>query len=233
MRSKLSAITARTPSSTVPLAAQSRELPVPYSLPAMTTSGRWSCLIVHRRVVDRHRLAGRRVAGEAALDVVEHAVADADVGEGAAHHHFMVAAARAVAVELAAADLMVEQIAAGRAVGLDRAGRRDVVGGDRIAEHRQRPGAVDVARRDGVHRHAGEVGRVLDVGRPGRPGVGVAAGDLDFPPALVAAIDVGVAAAEHPRMDMGVDQLADFLVRRPDVLEEHRLAVATRCRSAR
>ena len=39
MRSKLSAMTAFTPSSIVPFAAQSRELPVPYSLPAMTTSG--------------------------------------------------------------------------------------------------------------------------------------------------------------------------------------------------
>ena len=39
MRSKLSATTALTPSSRVPLAAQSRLEPVPYSLPAMTTSG--------------------------------------------------------------------------------------------------------------------------------------------------------------------------------------------------
>jgi len=39
MRSKLSAMTAFTPRSIVPLAAQSRELPVPYSLPARITSG--------------------------------------------------------------------------------------------------------------------------------------------------------------------------------------------------
>ncbi len=39
MRSKLSTITARTPSSFVPLAAQSREEPEPYSLPPSTTSG--------------------------------------------------------------------------------------------------------------------------------------------------------------------------------------------------
>ena len=39
MRSKLSAITARTPSRRGPLAAQSREEPVPYSLPARTISG--------------------------------------------------------------------------------------------------------------------------------------------------------------------------------------------------
>ena len=39
MRSKLSAMTARTPSSRVPLAAQSRLEPLPYSLPASTISG--------------------------------------------------------------------------------------------------------------------------------------------------------------------------------------------------
>ena len=39
MRSKLSAMTALTPSRKVPLAAQSREEPVPYSLPPNTTSG--------------------------------------------------------------------------------------------------------------------------------------------------------------------------------------------------
>ena len=44
MRSKLCAITARTPSSLVPFAAQSREEPVPYSRPAKITSGTPSCL---------------------------------------------------------------------------------------------------------------------------------------------------------------------------------------------
>ena len=39
MRSKLSAMTARMPSSAVPLAAQSRDEPLPYSLPAMAMSG--------------------------------------------------------------------------------------------------------------------------------------------------------------------------------------------------
>ena len=39
MRSKLWQITARTPSSRVPFAAQSRDEPLPYSAPANTTSG--------------------------------------------------------------------------------------------------------------------------------------------------------------------------------------------------
>ena len=46
MRSNDSAITAFTPSSSVPLAAQSRDDPEPYSLPASTSSGTpsaWYC----------------------------------------------------------------------------------------------------------------------------------------------------------------------------------------------
>ncbi|MNT82420.1 hypothetical protein D3C72_2221450 [compost metagenome] len=43
MRSKLCAMTALTPSRLVPLAAQSREEPVPYSLPAKITSGVPAC----------------------------------------------------------------------------------------------------------------------------------------------------------------------------------------------
>ncbi len=39
MRSKLSTMTALTPSRRVPLAAQSRDDPVPYSLPPKMTSG--------------------------------------------------------------------------------------------------------------------------------------------------------------------------------------------------
>ena len=136
MRSKLCAITARTPSSLVPLAAQSRDEPVPYSRPAKTTSGALSLLVAHRRVVDRHPLARGVMEGVAAFDhgarrVLHHLVLDADVGEGAAHHHFVIAAARAVLVEIGRAHLMLDQILPGRARCADRARRRDVVGGDR------------------------------------------------------------------------------------------------------
>ena len=68
-------------------------------------------------------------------------VAQPDVGERAADHHLVVAAARAVGVEVAALDAVLGEVAAGRAVGLDRAGRADVVGGHRVAELRQHPRA--------------------------------------------------------------------------------------------
>ena len=56
MRSYDSAMTARTPSSAVPLAAQSREEPEPYSLPASTTSGVAVRGVLLGRVVDRRLL---------------------------------------------------------------------------------------------------------------------------------------------------------------------------------
>ena len=56
MRSNDWVITARMPSRFEPLAAQSREEPVPYSLLANTTSGTPLGFVLHRRVVHRHLL---------------------------------------------------------------------------------------------------------------------------------------------------------------------------------
>jgi hypothetical protein len=108
------------PSSAVPLAAQSRLEPVPYSSPAKTTVGT-PAAVFHRRVVDRHLLAAglvQRVAAFLARAVGrgrQHQVLDAHVGEGAAHHHLVVAAARAVAVEVGLQHAVLEQVLAGRA----------------------------------------------------------------------------------------------------------------------
>ena len=115
MRSKLCAITARTPKSFVPLAAQSRDEPVPYSRPANTTNGNFLRLITHSGVIDRETLAGRLHECEAALNhiaclVLHHLVLDADVGEGAAHHHFVVAPPGAILIEVDRAHLMFDEI---------------------------------------------------------------------------------------------------------------------------
>ena len=65
MRSKVSAITAHA-ERPVPFAAQSRDDPEPYSLPASTT-GHPAHLVADRRVVDAHELAERLVERPAAL----------------------------------------------------------------------------------------------------------------------------------------------------------------------
>src|SRR5262249_38699308 len=90
-------------------------------------------LIFHGRVVDRHLLAGRAINRVAAFLAAQHLVLDADIGEGAAHHDLVIAAARAIGVEIAAVDAVADQIAAGGARLLDRAGRADVIGRDGIA----------------------------------------------------------------------------------------------------
>ncbi len=72
-------------------------------------------LVLHGRIVDRFLFLGRVVDGVATFLAVraEHVVADADVGEGAAHHHFVVAATRAVLVEVGNADMVLKQVGAG------------------------------------------------------------------------------------------------------------------------
>ena len=96
-------------------------------------------------VVNGQRFAAGDVAGHAALGAGGHFVLDADVGESAAHHHLVVAAPGAIGVEVPGLDPVVHQIGAGRAVGHDRTGRRDVVGGHRIAQDGEGPGAQDFA----------------------------------------------------------------------------------------
>ena len=103
IRSKLAASTARTPSRNAPLAAQSR-LRAGAVFGAGEHHQRHALgLVLHRRVVDRHHLAVGQVPRDAAFGAGGELVADADVGERAAGHHAVVAAAGAVAVEVDAA----------------------------------------------------------------------------------------------------------------------------------
>ena len=127
-------------------------------------------LIAHRRVIDRQTLAGGLHDRQAALDhvarlVLHHLVLDADIGERAAHHHFVIAAAGAVLVEVDRPHLMLDEILTGRARGLDRARGRNVVGGDRIEEEREDARVLDVGDRDRRLGQPLEIGRVLHIGR--------------------------------------------------------------------
>jgi hypothetical protein len=98
----------------VPLAAQSRLLPVPYSAPARTISGTFSACTASRRRKSRHGGAARaewRVTPPSVA--VGQMVADADIGERAARHHAVVAAAGAVAVEVDRLHAVLHQELAG------------------------------------------------------------------------------------------------------------------------
>ena len=102
--------------------------------------------IQHGGVVDRHFLdwgvTGRAKQRHAAflagtIDARrDHEVLDAHVGKSASHHHLVVAAARAIAIEVRLHHPVTDQpLPRGRAL-TDRARRGNMVGGDGVAEQR-------------------------------------------------------------------------------------------------
>ena len=80
-------------------------------------------LVFHRRVVNRHHVAARLIRRPTAFGARRQLIAEADVGECSAHHHFMVAAACAVRVEVVRLHAVLDQIFPGRAVFPDRSCR--------------------------------------------------------------------------------------------------------------
>ena len=115
-----------------------------------------------------------QIARDAALGARRQEISKADVGERPSHHDFVVAAAAAVAVEVTWRDAVVLQVLRGGAVERDRAGWRNVVGRDRIAEQAEHTCAFDVR---GRRRLTGfdtlEERRKADVGRLGVPTVAI------------------------------------------------------------
>ena len=157
-------------------------------------------------------------------------VAQPDVAERAAHHHLVVAAARAVAVELERRDAVLLQPLAGRAPGgIDPAGEMWSVVTESPSTASTRAPVMSVDRR-GLALDAVEERRPRDVGRGVVPAVAAAAdGHGQGAPALVAVEHLAVDAPE----DVGRDGRwrscrLDLLGRRPDVGQEDRLAVAAR-----
>ncbi len=136
--------------------------------------------VLDRGVVDGHGGAFGEEAGDAAFGAGGQLVAQADVGEGAAHHDLVVAAAGAVGVEVGRGDAVLGEVLAGGTVQLDGAGGGDVVGGDGVAEDGEAAGAADVCDCGGGGGHAVEVGGLADVGGVGLPAVGVARGERRF-----------------------------------------------------
>ena len=130
------------------------------------------------------------------------------------------AAAGAVAVEVGFANLMFHKPFSGRAVCLDAAGGADVVGGDRIAEDRERFCIDDVGNRRRGHFQTFEIRRVGDIGAACAPLIGFRTFDVDLLPMFVALIDVGIARLEHFAADIRGHQIVDFGVGGPDILQE-------------
>ena len=227
-------MTARMPSSCGPLAAQSRERAGAVFLAGQDDQRHLLVLILHRGVEDRHRRAVGQMAGDAAFGAGGELVLQADVGEGAADHDLVVAAPRAVGVEVRRLRRRARSgtCPAGLCVLIEPAGEmwsvvmlspsRASTRAPLMSCDRRRPwlhvlevrrmldvGGVripgeQIARR---HRHAAASGR-----RPGRPRRSPCGTSPNAPP-----------SEWRPRLPAAG----------PDVLEEDGLAVGTLCRAAR
>ena len=186
-------------------------------------------LVAHRGGVDRRHIARRIMLGNAAFHARDHFIPDTRIGEGAAHHHLMVAAPRAIAVEIRLTHLVFQQIFTGRRRLPDIPRRGDVVGRDGIRELRQDTRALHIAHRLRIGGHAFEVRRVLHIGAARIPAIGVAARfNANGLPLRRALEDIAIAFLEHLTRHSGVNRVVHFLLRRPDILEVNRLAIAAR-----
>lgn len=130
-------MTTRMPKSLGPLAAQSREDPVPYSLPAENDSKNSVRLVLHGSIVDRHLLTAREVLRHASFDTWDELILDPDVGKGTPHHDLMVAAASAIGIEVLGLHSQLDQVLPCWSGFANRARWRDVICGDRIAKNGQ------------------------------------------------------------------------------------------------
>jgi len=79
--------------------------------------------VFHAGIIDWHLGAFRLELRHPTFCAWDHLVFDADIGKGAAHHHLVVPAARAVGVEVLHTHLVTGEVGPCWAVHLDRTGR--------------------------------------------------------------------------------------------------------------
>ncbi len=205
-----------------PVAARPRAV----LLPRKDDEGRPLFLVPHGGIIDRHDLAARQMPGESPLDLRDEAVADAHVGEGATHHHLMVAAPRAVGVEIPLLHPPLDEIRPGRRILFDASGGGDVVGRHAVAEESQDPRPPDLLHFvGGLLLHSFEKGRLTDVGRIGTPRKAIALCRIQSVPAVVPLVDPAVGVQVHLRTNPLLDGLPDLFGCRPDVAQVDGIAV--------
>ena len=182
-------------------------------------------LVPHRRVVDRHHLALRKERRPSAFRSRRQLIAQPDVRERAAHHDFVIAAARAVRIEIRRARRPLQSgiCPPGCRPGSTRRARCD-----RSSRCRRAPRAharcgcrpAVRARASGARRTAGcECKSSHRTSRSARRSA----------PAATASgrrrRRRGSTVAEHLRSDRTQHRLLDLALRRPDVPEVHRRAL--------
>ncbi len=164
------------------------------------------------------------MGGESTLCSRHQLVTNPNIGEGASHHHFVVAATAAERVEVARSDPFADEILASRAGVWEGTCRGDMVGGYRVSEFEQ-----DMGPADGLDwlRFRGDTlkeGWKSNIGALFGPRIECGLDALDGVPAWLFG-DIRIASAEHLGSDGCGHGLANLLVARPDVSEEYVVAL--------
>nr|GEU28025.1 hypothetical protein [Tanacetum cinerariifolium] len=164
----------------------------------------------HPRQRARHHLA---------VGPAHHLVLERGVGKGGALRGEVIAPVGGVGIEVLFRQSHFGQVLAGRAVGHDGVGRRQVIGGDVIAQQRQRPHA---RQRTLARQRALPVRRAADVCGVRAP---VVQGAHRHAIVHLAREHRDIHLAELLGLDAGRDDGVDFRVRRPDVRQPDGCAV--------
>ena len=155
-------------------------------------------------------------------------IAQANICERASHNHLVVAAARAVGVEVAGLHAVLDQEFSGGTIGGNIAGRRDVIGGHRIPQHRKHAQAREILHRSrGVH-HIVKIRRLADVRGFFGPLVQITRRNLHRVPAIVALEHFRVLFLEHFGAHRTLHHGLHFFGRWPDVFEVYAAAARVR-----
>src|SRR6266536_576040 len=116
--------------------------------------------MLHKWLSVLHR-AGDRIITFYSRD---QAVTQANIAECATHHHFMVATARPIGVEITLFNAMFDQILACRACCGKATCRRDVVGCNRVIKHCQNTRTANILDKLRLKRHILEEWWLLNIG---------------------------------------------------------------------
>src|SRR5690348_1490531 len=125
----------------------------------------------------------------------QHQILYAHVRKSAAHHHFVIAAARAITVEVRPGHPVGKEILSGGGRLLDRTGGADMIGGHRVPEYGQCAGVADPLRWRRLHRKILEEGRFGNIGRF-RPAIHLSSNSGDVVPQYVTLCEIAVEAAK-------------------------------------
>ena len=124
---------------------------------------------------------------------------------------------RAVTVEIFRLDPARLQILARRRRRLDRAGRRNVIGRDRIAENSKCARAADLLDLSRLHREILEKRRLVNVIALLIPLVNVARARGNFVPLRILIGEIAIKFSERFRLERGLHRMPDFTETRPEV----------------